>query len=294
MRRYGRDAARRSFESRGLEVPELRAEVPEQGRKEGRGAGWVALLFIGFILLLFAITSPQGEALRRDAARQAESAMRFVAATAPPPTPTARRLTTADIGKIGIAGTVYLEAQAEDCSKVSGSGVYLGGGRILTAAHVARSPFRFSIPGRPYCPVSAGVISAFAGDRSLGKPQVLATDDGLDLALLFVPLTSGLESVPWGDSRLLRPGDPLVAIGHPAGLPVTVTTGIVSGLRVIDGIALIQTDAALNPGSSGGPLLNDSGEVVGIVGFKLAGFEGLNFAVASKTARAWVESVRIR
>ena len=82
-------------------------------------------------------------------------------------------------------------------------------------------------------------------------------------------------------------GTEVFAIGNPLGLEGTVTKGIVSATRTISsGIKYIQIDAGLNPGNSGGPLVNQRGRVLGVNTFKLKGYEGLNFAVASDEVRA--------
>ena len=116
--------------------------------------------------------------------------------------------------------------------------------------------------------------------KKLFMGSVLAKDSDRDLALLrsnartCTPLS--LE-----DPAQAVVGQEIYAIGDPLGLSGTVTRGIISALRTASGIHYMQLDAAINPGNSGGPLVNRSGRVVGVTTFRLRGYEGLNFAIAS-------------
>jgi S1-C subfamily serine protease len=140
----------------------------------------------------------------------------------------------------------------------SGSGFVLDGdGRIVTNAHIV-----------------SGVTSVhvtFADGRSVAA-QVVGKDEETDLAVLAVP-TDGLDLQPLelGDSDSVRPGDRVVAVGNPAGYPPTAGTGRISGagrrVEVSGGYViddLLETDAVIEPASSGGPLLGPDGRVVGI------------------------------
>ena len=159
-----------------------------------------------------------------------------------------------------------------------GSGVVIAGdGLVLTNSHVVGGARRVRI----------GL--AEAGDK---EAEVLGDDPATDLALLRVELPRGAATATLGDSKTLKRGHLVVGIGNPLGFESTITAGIVSALgrslrsqsgHLIDDV--IQTDAALNPGNSGGALVAASGQVVGINTAMIAGAQGLAFAVSSNTAR---------
>jgi serine protease Do len=130
----------------------------------------------------------------------------------------------------------------------------------------------------------------------------------IDMAILRVHSDKPLPAIKWGDSNVMRPGDPVIAIGNPLGIGVTVTAGIVSALdrdiHETPYASFIQTDAAINPGNSGGPLFNTAGEVIGIdtalysPGSAESGSIGLGFAIpgndAQFTLNEWHEYGRVR
>lgn len=172
----------------------------------------------------------------------------------------------------------------------SGSGFVLSpDGFVLTNSHVVHGATRIvaqTPEGRPW------------------KADLVGDDPDTDLAVLRID-APGLRNVRFANSAQVRVGQIAIAIGNPFGYENTVTAGIVSALgrtfpsrtgRLIDNV--IQTDAALNPGNSGGPLVNSLGEVIGVNTAIIAAAQGICFAIGSKTAEfvtSWlIKEGRIR
>jgi S1-C subfamily serine protease len=183
-------------------------------------------------------------------------------------------------------------ARDRDASLGSGSGfLFTPDGYLLTNSHVARA----GAPQRPSASAPKRHRVSLSDGREF-EARWVGDDPDTDLALLCIDgMSQGtLASLTLGRSALLKRGEIAIAIGNPLGFEHTVTAGIVSALgrsmrsgtgRLIPDV--IQTDAALNPGNSGGPLLNARGEVVGVNTAIIRGAQSISFAVAIDIA-AWV------
>ena len=181
---------------------------------------------------------------------------------------------------ISVSGLSRVAADDDEGSAVGGpalavrgqgSGFIVGGdGLILTNAHVVQG---------------AKEVNVKLADRREFAARVLGSDRQSDVAVLKIE-AHGLPTAPLGDPKQLRVGEWVLAIGSPFGFENSVTAGVVSakGRSLPDDSAVpfIQTDAAVNPGNSGGPLFNTRGEVVGInsqIFSRTGGYEGLSFAI---------------
>jgi S1-C subfamily serine protease len=209
---------------------------------------------------------------------------------------TQSRLTIGQVFRRSAPGVVQIEARAtvppdpfdpfSETQRSLGSGFVIDiAGHIVTNYHVVQG--------------ADSVEVSFSNNESV-QARVIGTDASTDLAVLKVNTPSrGLAPLPLGDSRDVRVGDAVVAIGNPFGYERSVTAGIVSAIgRVLEApnrLAIdnaIQTDAPINPGNSGGPLLNTRGQVIGVntqirtAGDLPEGNVGIGFAVPVDTVKS--------
>ena len=150
-------------------------------------------------------------------------------------------------------------------------------GHILTCNHV----------------VSEELVEVISPQGDRWKVPLIGRSPNSDLAMLQVP---NLEQPPisLADSVEILEGQTVFALGYPLGLEFTVSKGIVSNRNLVrNGLSYVQTDVSLNPGNSGGPIVNERGEVIGIANRAIAENQGLGFAVALRHVLAFASQLRV-
>jgi len=207
--------------------------------------------------------------------------------------PDKETLSTTEIVELVSPATVSVyitgEYNGEEDVLVSGTGFIISAdGYIVTNEHVVES----AVDEDSYT-----VYIDVPGYEDLIEAEIIGTDEQTDIAVLKLTEGSDYPYVTLGDSDTLQVGEMVVAIGNPLGkLEGTVTVGVVSALdREIssDGynMTYIQTDASINSGNSGGPLINSFGEVIGVTNAKISSAEGLGFAIPISDVKDVIESL---
>src|SRR5260221_3373398 len=186
-------------------------------------------------------------------------------------------LTNAQVA-MRVAPTVVVIQGKTNSGDIVGSGFIVSkDGKIVTNLHVIRDLKTASVQ------LATGEI--------FDSMSVLAIDERRDLAILQIAGVN-LQALDLGNSDSLMVGEPVLALGSPRGLEGTVTAGILSSVRKSEGFAVLQTDAAVNPGNSGGPLVNKKGQAIGVISFKLGSAEGLNFAIPINYVRGLLNNLQ--
>ena len=138
----------------------------------------------------------------------------------------------------------------------------------------------------------ASNIRVVTNNQNVISAQFIGYDGTYDIALLKIP--GNYQALNLGDSNNVQVGDKVIAIGDPLGLQFSVSEGIVSAINRPGNNninAYIQTDASLNPGNSGGPLIDKSGGIIGINNFKISGGENLGFALESNYVKSSINNI---
>jgi hypothetical protein len=178
---------------------------------------------------------------------------------------------TVDIQQIRKAVVTIHALDASGGTLASGTGFFVApAGMVVTAAHVLEG---------------AAACSIELSDGQTLRCSVAASDTGKDVAMLMVSGTPPVM-LRWGSSEAARDGDDITVVSNPLGqLPGTLSKGIISASRVVDGTKLLQISAPISHGSSGAPLLNAQGQVIGVIRSTIERGQALNFATATDAVR---------
>jgi hypothetical protein len=164
-----------------------------------------------------------------------------------------------------------------ESDKALGSGfVVRPDGVIITNHHVVADATKMAVK--------------FASGEVYRKVYLLSSDPIEDLAFLKIEAVD-LPTIPLGNSNDVAVGEDVLLVGAPRGLEQTVSNGLISGIRLDEGVRVLQTSAAASPGSSGGPLLNLRGEAIGVMSFKVVNGENLNFTIPINYVRGKLETL---
>jgi Trypsin-like peptidase domain len=181
-----------------------------------------------------------------------------------------------EIAKNCLPATVSLVMEDNYKQPISlGSGFIIGDGKVVTNLHV--------IEGAKY-----GLVFVNGSTTKHKIEGYFAIDNKNDLAILSIPSLSD-KALPLENSSIPEVGEKIYAIGNPKGLSGTISEGIISGIRNLDEQNLIQITAPISPGSSGGPVINNNGQVVGVAVGTLTSGQNLNFAIPTSSLIALMD-----
>ena len=186
---------------------------------------------------------------------------------------------------VGVVNYQQSNSSMYATAQLQGSGIIMSeDGYIITNAHVVQNALGLKV---------------VLNDGTEYAAQIIGTDTKTDLAVIKIEAT-GLQAAEFGNSDQVQVGEQVIAVGNPTGLQLggTVTVGYVSALnRIVDStrgsLECIQTDAAINPGNTGGALANEYGQIIGINSSKIAGedIEGLGFAISINEAQPIIDDL---
>ncbi len=182
------------------------------------------------------------------------------------------------IAKKAFGSTVLLVMEDANGQPLSlGSGFFVGAGEIASNLHVIEGAVR-------------GYAKLVGQKTKHDLEGITAVDTKRDLVVLKIA-AAGSPVLPLGNSAAVQVGEPVYAVGNPQGLEGTFSQGIVSSIREVGTDKLLQITAPISPGSSGGPVLNHKGEVVGVSVATFRGGQNLNFAIPSNYLKSLLEKV---
>ena len=204
---------------------------------------------------------------------------------------TAEAQTAREVARESFPSVVTIIAKQPNGKTVSlGSGFFVEPGMIATAYHVVKG--------------ASALFAKGMSQRQLFRVRLVAVDTKTDLALLGRPSEPrippfsefeailDLRSLPLGDSSAVEVGEEVYAVGNPEGLEGTFSQGIVSGIRRVGDRDLIQITAPISHGSSGGPVLNRQGQVIGVAVGAIRTGQNLNFAIPASRLRSLVDEMQ--
>ena len=182
------------------------------------------------------------------------------------------------IAKKALASTVLLVMEDANGQPLSlGSGFFVRNGQVATNLHVVKG-------------ASRGYAKLVDQKTKYDIEGITAVDAGRDLVILNIPVPRA-QVISLGNSDTVQVGEPIYAVGNPRGLEGTFSQGIISSIRKVGTDKILQLTAPISPGSSGGPVLNDKGQVIGVSVATFRGGQNLNFAIPSNYLKVLVRLI---